>query len=233
MSIVTDTGSFSAQVDFSMASTTASAATVNLGATNGNTVIITGTTTITSLGTAPQAGVKRSVKFNDALILTHGASLVLFGATNITTVAGDIAEFTAITTTQWEMTGWFRPTGYTGGQIDGDGLLNSSISSSKLGDGCVIPSKTRIKDITALADADATLTADQMLNGIFTITPTANRVLTTATGANIIGSLTGYQAGTSYELTIVNQAAFNATLTAGANVTIIGSAVVNNASATF
>lgn len=233
MGLSTDTGSFSAQVDFAKATSLASAATVDLGASNGNTVIILGTTTITSLGTAPQAGVKRTVKFNDALILTNGADLVLFGGANVTTVAGDIAEFTAMTTTTWEMTGWFRPTAYTGGQIGTSGILDASITAAKLANGAVSAAQSRPKAVTGLADADATLNDGELLDGLFVIAPSATRTLTTDTALNIIATLPGYQIGSSYEFTIVNTAAFNAVLAGGAGVSIIGSATINNTSGTF
>lgn len=233
MSLVTDTGRFTDKVDFALGASIASATTPDINSASGNTVYITGTTTITGFSAAIQAGVTRRLIFNNALILTNGANLVLFGGANITTVAGDVAVFMAKTNTIWEMVSFFRPSAYTNGQFDGDAILAGSVTAAKLGDEAVIPSKTKAKYITAQADADDTITADEMLGGIFTITPTAARALTTDTGANILGSLTGYQAGTSYEFTIVNQAAFNVTLTAGANVSITGSAVVNNGSATF
>lgn len=66
----------------------ASAATCDIGAVNSFIVRITGTTTITSLGTTYNG--PRFVRFADALTLTHNAStLVLPGAANITTAAGD------------------------------------------------------------------------------------------------------------------------------------------------
>lgn len=79
----------------------ASASTTNIWATDGNTVHITGTTTITSLSTAPQAGAIRRTIFDGALTLTHNAStLILPGGANITTAAGDVAIWYADTTTQ-------------------------------------------------------------------------------------------------------------------------------------
>lgn len=78
-----------------------SAATTNIGAAAGNFVHITGTTTITSFGTAPVAGRRVTVTFDGALTLTHGSNLVLPGAGNITTAAGDVATFRADTTTKW------------------------------------------------------------------------------------------------------------------------------------
>lgn len=69
----------------------ASAATINLDNTTGDYVVVSGTTTIT--GIILGAGHRRLVRFSGALTLTHGSSLVLPGAQNITTVAGDVAEF--------------------------------------------------------------------------------------------------------------------------------------------
>lgn len=67
----------------------ASATTTDIGATVSENVSITGTTTITGLGTAP-AGTKRWGRFTGIVTLTHnGTSLILPGAANITTAAGD------------------------------------------------------------------------------------------------------------------------------------------------
>jgi hypothetical protein len=69
----------------------ASAATVDLDSATGDLVDVTGTTTITAITLAE--GGWRTVRFTGALTLTHGASLVLPGAANITTAAGDFAIF--------------------------------------------------------------------------------------------------------------------------------------------
>jgi hypothetical protein len=90
-----------------------------------------------------------------------------------------------------------------------------------------------LKTNTALADAAATLTAAQLRGGEFTITPTAARILTLDTAANIIANLTGSVDNSNYEITIVNLAAFDVTLATGVGVTIVGRAVINNGSATF
>ncbi|MDA8086543.1 MAG: hypothetical protein M0Z75_07585 [Nitrospiraceae bacterium] len=88
--------------------------------------------------------------------------------------------------------------------------------------------------IVALADAAATLTAAQLENsGLFTITPTAARALTTDTAANLVAAVPGVQVGACFDITIACLAAYAVTLTAGTGVTITGSAVANNASASF
>jgi hypothetical protein len=69
----------------------ASTATVNLETATGDLVDVTGTTTITAI--TLNEGHERTVRFTGALTLTNGASLVLPGGANITTVAGDFAVF--------------------------------------------------------------------------------------------------------------------------------------------
>ena len=71
----------------------ASASTISLPATGGGVFNITGTTGITAISSA-QGGRRVLFRFAGALTITHnGTSLILPGAANITTVAGDIAEF--------------------------------------------------------------------------------------------------------------------------------------------
>lgn len=82
----------------------ASATTTDIGAATGNFVDVTGTTTITALGTV-KAGVRRIVQFDGILILTHNAtSLILPGGANITTAAGDTAVFLSLGGGNWKCT---------------------------------------------------------------------------------------------------------------------------------
>ena len=81
--------------------TLASAATVNIGASNGTLKIITGTTTITAFDTVA-AGTSRFLKFSGALTLTHNAtSLILPTGANITTQDGDTALFVSEGSGNW------------------------------------------------------------------------------------------------------------------------------------
>jgi hypothetical protein len=79
------------RIDTTQGADIASASTVNLETATGNVVDVTGTTTITAI-TLSQ-GHWRWVRFTGILTLTHGSSLVLPGAANITTAAGDYALF--------------------------------------------------------------------------------------------------------------------------------------------
>jgi hypothetical protein len=84
----------------------ASAATLNLGA-DGNYFDVTGTTTITAIS-SKQAGCIIVLQFDGALTLTHGAALILMGATNATTAAGDVYWFMSDGGGNWREL-WRRP----------------------------------------------------------------------------------------------------------------------------
>lgn len=89
----------------------ASSGSIDLGAATGDMVDITGTTTITALGTVA-AGVVRKVRFTGALTLTYNAtSLILPGAASITTAAGDTAEFISLGSGNWLCAQYTRASG--------------------------------------------------------------------------------------------------------------------------
>ena len=91
--------------------TIASAATTDIGAATSNSVIVSGTTTITALGTIA-AGAERVVQFSGALTLTHNAtSLILPGGASITTAAGDVAYFVSLGSGNWRCTGYQKANG--------------------------------------------------------------------------------------------------------------------------
>lgn len=89
----------------------ASAATTDIGAQNTNFLRVTGTTTITSFGTSYNG--PRFLRFAGAVLLTYNSStLLLPGAANITTAAGDVAivvpKATAGTADGWQVVGFQR-----------------------------------------------------------------------------------------------------------------------------
>jgi hypothetical protein len=87
--------------------TIASATTCDLGSKNAESLTITGTTTITALGTV-SAGIIKRVTFSGALTLTYNAtSLILPSNANITTVAGDTAEFESLGSGNWRCN-WYQ-----------------------------------------------------------------------------------------------------------------------------
>lgn len=85
----------------------ASATTTDLSTVGAN-VRITGTTTITGFGTAP-SGTRRQLRFAAALTLTYNAtSLILPGAADITTAAGDTAEAISLESGNWVVVNFTR-----------------------------------------------------------------------------------------------------------------------------
>jgi hypothetical protein len=94
-----NTVNFTNAANFAKGADIASASTTNIWAATGNVLDVTGTTGITSFGTAPQAGARKLVRFTGVLTITAGANVVLPTSGNITTAAGDYAIITAFTTT--------------------------------------------------------------------------------------------------------------------------------------
>jgi hypothetical protein len=109
-------GSLTTSLNQAKGAAVASAGTTNIWAGDGDLIHITGTTTITSLGTAPQAGAKRTIVFDGALTLTHNAtSLILPGAANITTAAGDRMDVVADTTANMIVVNYTKASGASNG----------------------------------------------------------------------------------------------------------------------
>ena len=102
----------------------ASAATVDLNAQNSNNVRVTGTTAITSLGTAP-AGARYYLTFANALIITYNAtSLQTPGLANITTAANDNAVVRSLGSGNWVIESYTCAAGLPAlqGAVTGSGL---------------------------------------------------------------------------------------------------------------
>lgn len=84
--------------------TVASAATCDIGAAASNNVAISGTTTITSFGTA-NAGITRRCRATGAFLITYNAtSLITKNGKNITTKADDCFTMTSLGSGNWIMT---------------------------------------------------------------------------------------------------------------------------------
>lgn len=96
----TGTQNYTTAQNWAKAGDVASASTTDIGTMVGNYAHITGTGTVTGLGTV-QAGTLRYVKFTGACTLTNGANLALPGAANIVTAAGDTALFVSEGSGAW------------------------------------------------------------------------------------------------------------------------------------
>lgn len=168
----------------------ASAGTCDIGAVKGLNVEITGTTTITSFGTA--ANKVRFGRFSGALTLTHNAtSLILPGATNITTAAGDtfIAKSNA--------SGNWRVVNYT--KADGTPLVGGGGGEIARRANVLTPHENLVvKYVSATSvdiDADAVLLFDN--SGVSKRFASLNETLAiTSSGAN--GLDTGSEASSTW-----------------------------------
>lgn len=92
-------------VNFLKGANVASAATPNVWTPAlGNSVTMTGTTTVTGLTAAPIAGAERWVVAGGAFKLQNGANFIVQGGVDYTCAVGDILRFYADTTTQFRVT---------------------------------------------------------------------------------------------------------------------------------
>ena len=100
-----------AQIQWSQGADVASATALAV-LTDGNYFDVTGTTTITSINTTGGVGTLIKLHFDGALTLTHDATdLILPGGANITTAAGDEAEFIEYATGDYRCTNYSKASG--------------------------------------------------------------------------------------------------------------------------
>ena len=123
-----------AQIQWSKGADVASATALAV-LTDGNYFDVTGTTTITSINTTGGAGTLIKLHFDGAVILTHHSTdLILAGAANFTTEAGDEVEFIEYASGDYRMTGWSlagtAPGGGGGGAFLGEGASGASVGDS-------------------------------------------------------------------------------------------------------
>jgi hypothetical protein len=135
----------------------ASAGTTDIGAATGNAISITGTITITALGTAT-AGAWRIVTFTGVLTLTHNAtSLILPGAANIATAAGDTAVFVSLGSGNWRCANYQRLSGIATADI-----ANSAVTNAKMANMAANTVKTN-NTASPAVPSDVALAASQIL----------------------------------------------------------------------
>ena len=84
--------SMSGSFNQSQSITTPSASNLALQTLNSDSIIVTGTTAITSLGSGFD-GYRRLIRFTGVLRLTNNSSIIIPGGANVTTAANDVAEF--------------------------------------------------------------------------------------------------------------------------------------------
>lgn len=104
-------GTLSIALNEAPAVTIASSTTPAIGAAVGNSILLTGTVTVTGFDTIA-AGAFRRVRFAGILTLTYNAtSLVLPTAASITTAANDVGEFLSLGSGNWFCTSYTRASG--------------------------------------------------------------------------------------------------------------------------
>ncbi len=133
----------------------ASATTTNLETATGVLVDVTGTQAIT--GITLSEGHVRVVRFTAALTLTHGASLVLPGGANITTVAGDFAVFVGYAA------GVVRCVVYSSVTVTGTGSAVRSVSPTLTTANLGTPSALVLTNATGLPAASVNVPALRVL----------------------------------------------------------------------
>lgn len=160
------------------ASNVASASTTNIAGAVGSYVTVTGTVTINALGTAA-AGVERVVTFAGILTITHnGTSLILPGAANITTAAGDTHTFRSLGSGNWKCV---DPPGGSGGGLSAP-VANSSLATMS-------PNTVKMNNTGSSAtptDVASWPTAESALAGATSTIASASTIdLSTATGNQV------------------------------------------------
>lgn len=134
----------------------ASGSTTNIGAATSMNVRVTGTTTITAFDTVA-AGIVRHGYFAGILTLTHnGTSLILPGAANITTAAGDAFDAISLGSGNWKVLIYQKADGtpIVGG---GGSVSDTAYGSGWNGDTTTAPSKNAVYDKIETLSGGATL----------------------------------------------------------------------------
>ena len=139
----------------------ASVAALILG--DGNYFDITGTATITSIGTK---GVGTTIKlhFDGILTLTHNATdLILPGVANITTAAGDEAEFVEYATGDWRCVNYTR--------ADGTAIVSSPLAGWEFVSGATASASATIEFTGMEAGYDYMLVGEHVLPATDAVVP--------------------------------------------------------------
>lgn len=143
-------------VQFSEGSDVVAATTTNIWDTGGNTTHITGSTAITSFGTAPNVGARRWLIFDSTPTLTQSTNLNLPGGVDYITKAGEVLEAYADTVTQIDVRG--SPLGAT--TTEGTTGTQTERYPDVAGVEAMIAERLEVAAIATIA-SDGTLTNDR------------------------------------------------------------------------
>jgi hypothetical protein len=142
------------QIQWSQGADVASATALAV-LTDGNYFDVTGTTTITSINTTGGVGTLIKLHFDGALTLTHDATdLILPGGANITTAAGDEAEFIEYATGDYRCTNYSKASGEA---VIAGGKVLQVVSATVTGNSSTTSTSFVASNLTAdITPADAT-----------------------------------------------------------------------------
>lgn len=199
--------------------TIASATTTDLSTVNDGDITVSGTTTITGFGTLT-AGIKKILTFSGALTLTHNAtSLILPGAANITTAAGDVAIMRSLGSGNWKCIAFQPAAGNAkvGANADITSLtgLTTALSVAQGGTASTTAAAARTALSAAASGANADITSMTALTAI-------NRTGgTSIKGTNTNNNAAAGDVGEYIESTIAVGSAVSLTTGVVANITSI------------
>lgn len=171
--------------------TVASASTCNIGAAASNNVAISGTTTITSFGTA-NAGVTRRCRATGAFQMTYNAtSLITTNGKNIITKADDCFTMTSLGSGNWIMTDFKTA----------DGRIMANSVNNQTGTTYTFAITDLGNDVTASNASASTYTLPQTSNVAF---PIGSKIKLINLGVGVV-TLVKEGSENLYGNTIVNQ----------------------------
>lgn len=105
--------------------------------------------------------------------------------------------------------------------------LPNGAGGYQLGDGNIGEAQLSIQGAPTALTADVTLTAAQLANGLFTVDPTADITATLPTVALLEATVSSAKVNSSFDIAVVNvDAAYQVTFATGTGWTIVGDAVV-------
>ena len=171
-----------------------SAGTTLIGAAASNNLTVSGNTTITAFDSA-SSGTTRRLRFGAVLTLTHNAtSLILPGAANIATAAGDVAQFTSTGGGNWTCDYYQRANGQA--LIIGSGTpFNTTQEFDGQASQVAAIFTNLVENVNVVAAAPATTQTFYLSQGavqLYTVNATANWTLNVAGSAgNSLDSVIG------------------------------------------
>lgn len=169
----------------------ASAATVDLSTADGDFVHITGTTTITALGTV-MAGREITLVFDGALTFTHNAtSLILPAGANITTAAGDVAVMRSEGSGNWRCVNYSPGAGGAAVTLSGaESLSNKTLVSPVISTG-LTASGSASNDFSSSTGTFKSSTGANTLGGDTTLAAGKDLSMASGDGATDLSAGTG------------------------------------------